>query len=281
MNQWKPYFLRKQEKLKKILEQKGLDAAIFAKPENTFYFSNFNPILYSHPAFVIISRSRETALLVHCIRASHAKEEGAVENIQLYGKWGDNVSLSMDPVEAVRRIVGEKGLSIGLENDYLSVSLYRRIMEELAPKRVENLSPDVNQMKIVKDDYEISCIRKSAVLVDYGIQTAVECLKNGASEAEACTQGQYQMRQLWQRDYPGSEVSGFGTSEGGNIDALQMWSMSNGRIAYGCDCPRGYYPKPGDLVLPMAWAKINGYYAENERTVAVGGSYRPGSNPSI
>lgn len=73
-----------------------------------------------------------------------------------------------------------------------------------------------------------------------------------------------------EQKFPESEVCGFGTSEGGMIDSLHVWCLSNGHIAYGCDCPKNYYPIRGDLSLPMAWAKTNGYHAENERTIIVG-----------
>ena len=46
--------------------------------------------------------------------------------------------------------------------------------------------------------------------------------------------------------------------------------MSNERLNYGCDCPTGYVPMPGDLTMPMSWARVSGYNVENERTVLVG-----------
>ncbi|MEG2143864.1 MAG: M24 family metallopeptidase, partial [Oscillospiraceae bacterium] len=54
------------------------------------------------------------------------------------------------------------------------------------------------------------------------------------------------------------------------IDSLHVWCLTNEHIAFGCDCPKDYLPREGDLSLPMAWAKVNGYHAENERTIAVG-----------
>ncbi|WP_197736360.1 MULTISPECIES: Xaa-Pro peptidase family protein [Acidaminococcus] len=127
-------------------------------------------------------------------------------------------------------------------------------------------------MKIVKDEYEISCIRKSAELVDMGVKTTIDYLTQGYSEAEASTEGQYAMRKLWHQKYRDSEVCGYGTSEGGMIDSLHVWCLSENHISYGCDAPKHYYPKEGDLTLPMAWAKTDGYHAENERTIIIGGA---------
>lgn len=257
------------EALKDLLLQKDLDAAIITKPENVFYFSNFNPVINSHPCFVIVSIKREACLLVHSIRCDHAKSEGALDNIQLYGKWGANKSLAMDPVDAIKKLLPDEPIKLGMELDTATVNLYKNICDKLNISKVDDISADINMMKIIKDDYEISCIRKSAHLVDAGVDTAIKYLQKGYSEARACTEGQYQMRKTWSELFSDTEVCGFGTSEGGMIDSLHVWSLSNEHIAYGCDCPKNYIPVPGDLTLPMSWAKVNGYHAENERCIII------------
>ena len=77
------------------------------------------------------------------------------------------------------------------------------------------------------------------------------------------------MRMRWHEKYQQYEVSGFSNSETADIDTLVVWCMSNERLNYGCDCPTGYVPMPGDLTMPMSWARIGGYNVENERTVIV------------
>lgn len=265
----KNYISNRIEKIKERLIEKGLDTAIITMPENVFYFSNFNPVINSHPCFVIISVKKGTCLLVHSIRCDHAKVEGAIDNVQLYGKWGSNVSLAMDPVSAIREILSDEPVRLGLELNTVSYNLYQDIFNKLNVSAVEDISSTVNMLKIVKDEYEISCIRKSASLVDLGVETTINYLQKGYSEACACTEGQYRMRKAWSELYSDTEVCGFGTSEGGMIDSLHVWCLSNEHIAYGCDCPNHYVPMPGDLSLPMAWAKVNGYHAENERCIIV------------
>ena len=39
------------------------------RPENVFYFSNFNPIIISHVPYFILTRD-DAFLLVHCIHAT-------------------------------------------------------------------------------------------------------------------------------------------------------------------------------------------------------------------
>ena len=250
--------------------KKNIDTAIIARPENVFYFSNFNPIINSHPAYVIISLKKDTCLLVHCIRNDHARMDGSMDNVQLYGKWGANTALAMNDIDAIAVLLGDSPIRLGIEGDYASVNWLREIHSKLNVVETSDIAGDIEMLKIIKDSFEIDCIRKSAALVDCGVETAICCLDTGAHEAEACTEGQYRMRKMWHERFPDYEVSGFGSSEGAQIDSLVVWSMANERIAYGCDCPQAYLPVTGDLVLPMSWARIGGYAAENERSVAVG-----------
>lgn len=258
------------EKLKEKMAEQGIDAVIIEKPENVMYYSNFNEVLNSMPAFVILTLASEPVLLVHSLRADHARNEGAVSNVKLYGKWGNNVPVAMDPIEAIRILLGSFKGTLGLETEYMNVARYQKIKEIVKPKDILSISNLINMQKIIKDQYEIQCIKKSAELVDLGVKTTIEYLSQGYSEAEASTEGQYAMRKLWHKKFRDSEVCGYGTSEGGMIDSLHVWCLSGGHIAYGCDCPKHYFPKEGDLTLPMAWAKTDGYHAENERTIIIG-----------
>ena len=83
--------------LKEKMAEQALDAVIIQKPENVFYFSNFNPVINSHPTYIIAGPEIEPCLLVHALRMEHAKAEGAIGRIELYGRWGNKVTLAEDP----------------------------------------------------------------------------------------------------------------------------------------------------------------------------------------
>lgn len=266
------YFNSRIVSIQKKMEKQDIKCTIINKPENVFYFTNFNPILNSHPAFVIIPVEGEATLLVHSLRNAHAREEGSIKNVQLYGKWGDNVSIAMNYIDAIKIIIEGYGFSdfkIASELSFLTFNNYKDISEKLNVSEIHDISSEVDTLKMVKDDYEISLLRKSAVLANHAMKMMIKCLREGSTEAEACTEAQYAMRKLWQEKFPEYEVSGFGTSEGGIIDALNCWCLTGGRISYGCDCPSDYKPQAGELVLPQVWSKLGGYHVENERSMYV------------
>lgn len=263
------YVKQRIGKMRESMERKGIDVTILMRPENVFYFSNFNPILISHVPYFIITKD-DAFLLVHCIRYNHAMNEGAIDKVLCYGKWGRTTAIAMDAMDAMRQILGDREMTIGVEGDYISINTLSKLKTKLNVKGYVDVVADINSLRLIKDAHEIKMCRISGEFVDLGVTTALEALRGGASEAQAATEGQYAMRKLWHEKYQQYEVSGFSNSETAAIDTFVVWCMSNERLNYGCDCPSGYVPQPGDLTMPMSWARIAGYNVENERTVLVG-----------
>ena len=263
------YVQQRIEKMRQAMERKGVDVTIMTRPENIFYFSNFNPIIISHVPHFIITHD-DAYLLVHSIRRDHAVNEGAVDKVLCYGKWGAVQPVAMDAFDAMRELLGNGELIVGVEGDYASMNFLANLRTKLNVKSFVDISQDAVNLRLIKDPHEIKLCRISGELVDLGVTRAIDALAGGASEAQAATEGQYAMRNRWHEKYQQYEVSGFSNSETADIDTFVVWCMSNERLNYGCDCPTGYVPMPGDLTMPMSWARIGGYNVENERTVIVG-----------
>lgn len=62
-------YRKKIMEFQKQLRKKEIAGVVCMKPQNTFYLSGFNPVLYSHPVIVIVPAEGEAVLLVHCLRA--------------------------------------------------------------------------------------------------------------------------------------------------------------------------------------------------------------------
>ncbi len=262
------YVKERIRRMRECMDAKGVDVSILLRPENVFYFSNFNPIIISHVPYFIITKD-DAFLLVHSIRHDHAVNEGAVDRVLCYGKWGATQAIAIDAMDAMRELLGGEPLTVGVEGDYASMNFLNQLKTKLRVKTYVDVSQDAVELRLIKDPHEIKMCRISGELVDLGVTRAIQALEEGASEARAATEGQYAMRLRWHEKYQQYEVSGFSNSETADIDTLVVWCMSNERLNYGCDCPTGYVPMPGDLTMPMSWARIGGYNVENERTVIV------------
>lgn len=83
----KQLYKEKVIKMQASMREMGIDGIICFKPQNTFYLSGFNPILYSHPVVVLIPAEGDAVLLVHSLRARHSADEAAIDDIRLFGAW--------------------------------------------------------------------------------------------------------------------------------------------------------------------------------------------------
>lgn len=264
------YIKKRKEKMVEFMKIKNIDSIILCNPENIFYYTNFNPILYSNPPFVIIKNNGEIIVLLHSIRKSHAESTKNMYGRTLfYGIWGETEIVATTYQKALIKILGLENIKIGIEMDSFSMKLFLELKEKLNIENISDITEFIKKQRIEKDNYEIECLKKAAELSDLGVQTVIEFLKKGYSEIQACTEAHYQMRKRWEEKYSEYEISGFGSRGNGQIDSFNVWCMSNERIVYGCDCPINYKVKKGDLVLPMAWARIGGYAAETERTIFI------------
>ena len=113
---------RRIRRMQQYMGEQQIDTVILYKPENVFYFSQFNPVLNSMPVFVIVPQSGGAVLLVPCLRYAHALDEGALQKVVCFGKWGSAPSLGMDPAKVIAGLVSGRHKKIGMELDSMEVS---------------------------------------------------------------------------------------------------------------------------------------------------------------
>ena len=249
----------------------GVDGIICFKPQNTFFLSGFNPVLYSHPVVVIVPREGDAVLLVHSLRARHSADEAAIDDIRLFGMWANQKPIANDAYTAIGIIADDlklKGKVIGYEGDFISLSQYQKIQGITNAPKMVDVSDFLKRSRNIKDEYEINLLRLSSYLTNVGMDVALQNIRK--SEAEASISAEIAMRETWAKELSEFEISSFGNTEGGIVTALWCYSNSGYRVPYGCECPGNRIPLEGEVCLPVCWAAIDGYHSENERTVMIG-----------
>jgi Xaa-Pro dipeptidase len=111
-------------------------------------------------------------------------------------------------------------------------------------------------------------MRRAARLADEGITAAVEAIRQRKTEIEVAMAGEQAMRALLVREYPDHEAAGFAGGEGAIWTGLWCWVQSGPRIRLN-DTPKAVRINDGTIALPQTWGVLDGYTAENERTVGV------------
>lgn len=261
------------ERLRRQMRKDGIDVLVCFKPENSFYLTGFNPIIYSHPVVAVLPRDGKPQMLVHALRDDHARASTFVEDIRLYGAWSTKVTMGPKWQDALKAMLTEAGLAegtIGIEEDFIPIARGRELAALLPKARFVNVSGTIMTARLVKDADEIENARAAARIADAGMVAAVEALRKGGSERDIALAAMAAMNRHWADNFPDKEVCDFGSLEGGAQNGLWCWALVGDRMFMNCDNPTNRKPVPGEMVSIFIWTIIDGIHSENERTVTVG-----------
>ncbi|MEC5341275.1 Xaa-Pro peptidase family protein [Brenneria populi] len=260
-------------RVKRMLAERQIDVAVCFKPENSFYLSGFNPIIYSHPVISIVSAGRDPIMLVHALRDDHGRASAWVTDIRLYGAWSSKVTMGPDWLVALASILRELGVAagrVGIEEDFLPLRRFAQLQKALPQAAFTDVSALLERARLIKDADEIAHARIAARIADRGMEAAIDAIAGGGSEREISIASMAAMNQFWAQRYPQVEVCDFGSLEGGVQNGLWTWALAGERLFYNCDNPTARKPLRGETVAVFIWSIANGIHAENERTIAYG-----------
>lgn len=260
-------------RLKAGMAKRDIDVIVSFKPENSFYFTGFNPIIYSHPVIAILTRDHDPIMLVHALRDDHGRASAWVPDIRLYGAWSTKVTMGPNWQGALASILGDLGLAgktIGIEEEFISIQRMKQLQAALPQANFTDASHLIDHCRLIKDPDEIAHARIAARVADLGMDTAVATLAAGGNEREVAIASMHEMNKLWAAEYPDVEVADFGSLEGGVQNGMATWVLSGPRMFFNCDNPTQRKPQRGEAVSVLIWTIANGIHAENERTIAMG-----------
>src|SRR5262245_31581283 len=149
-------------RLQQHLKEHGIDAMISMKPENSFYLSGFNPIIYSHPVVAILPAEGPPAVLVHALRDDHARASAWVDDIRLYGAWSTKKTMGPNWIAALGEILDERGVRegvLGIEEDFLPMTRVKQFQAAFPKARFADGSPMIEHARYLKDPAEIAAAR--------------------------------------------------------------------------------------------------------------------------
>ncbi len=107
--------------------------------------------------------------------------------------------LDVKPLRSLKNLRSELGIKpgavIGLEHDVLPYSIYSRVEKALGPDvKLVDVSEKVKHLRSVKSEFEISLTKKAAKMLDAGISSVPEFLKEGMPEVEVMCRLELAMR---------------------------------------------------------------------------------------
>lgn len=272
MNQDHDHYVSRIACVQARLRELNLDAAVLMKPRNMYYITGYNTVIYSRPQYVIIRPHDEPVLIISRVREKRARRSSRVRNILTFHEF-ETVEEKRDPMKlltaTLRNMISGQG-RIGIEAGFMPLNTHRLLSQNLRDWETVDISTEIQQLRMIKDEGEIENVRKAAVLAEAGMQAAVDTIKSGATEIETNIAGEKAMLDAWSERYPNDDIVDFGDDEGGVMSALWCFTRAGARIGVSPPASTHEEIPDGEAVLVVIMTTINGYGAEFERTIFKG-----------
>lgn len=230
----------RQESLRRLVADAGLDALAISHPANIRYLTGFT----GTAGFLIVARGR-TVLLTDPRYALQAPLEVA-----------DSTEVEIEPVnlwDRLRQVAADLRLaSLGFEREYATVRDAERLTGSVAA-RLEPTSGLVEGLRVRKDPGEVEAIGAAAALALEAFEEVVGTICPGQTELEiaARLEGALRVR--------GSEWHPFQTIVASGERSAHPHARSSGRAVAA-----------GEVLLMDFGAQLDGYCSDLTRTVVVG-----------
>ncbi len=167
------------EKLRGIIEEKGLDAILSYKPENRRYISGFT----GSTGYALITKDQ--AIFITDFRyIGQAKIEcpgfTIIENSKL---------------KTITDILKETPIKrLGIEEDFVTYGQYQEFIEKLEGMTFVALDAAITKLRAVKTPEEVEMIAKAASIADEAFSHILTVVKPGISEDEIALELEYFMK---------------------------------------------------------------------------------------
>ena len=143
--------------------------------------------------------------------------------------------------------------TIGIDGNNISYSAYRGLRRILVRKRFIDVGKEILKSRLIKDTYEINCIKKACKIADRALADLPDIIKEGISEREVALELEYRMRLYGADEKSFDTIVAFGKNS-----AIPHHITSNRRL------------KRGDIVLIDMGARYNGYVSDITRSYVFG-----------
>ena len=236
--------------LRRIMEENGVDAAVFTSMHGIAYYSGFLYCSFGRPYGLVVTPT-ESVTISAGIDAAQPWRRCHGDNIT-YTDWQrDNFW------RAVASVAGE-GKVIGCEADHLTLMQSEKLNAFLKPKRGVDIAPACMKQRMVKSQAERDLIRHGANVADVGGYAIRDAVKEGLREIDIAMAGRDAMEMEIAKRFPDAEYRD-----------TWVWFQS------GINTDGAHNPvtarklQRGDILSLNTFPMISGYYTALERTMFV------------
>lgn len=228
----------KNNKLRQVMNQKGLDAVVILSPYNCRYLSGFTGTSGS-----LLITQDDSQLITDFRYIQQANDQA--KDFEVINQEGPMLAKINELIEQ------GKYKKVGVEADLITYNNYQSLNTENV--ELSSIEGVIETIRMIKDEFEIKQIQKAADIVDETYEHILKWIKPGMTENEVNNEMEMFMRSK------GATCSSFDTIvASGHRGALPHGVASNKVIEHG------------DMITLDYGALYEGYVSDVTRTFAIG-----------
>lgn len=248
-------FERRLSGLRRIMAERGLDAAILTSYHGIKYYSDFLYTTFGRNYALVVTQNESVTVTAN-IDAGMPWRTSYGDNI-VYTDWKrDNFYYGLQ--EALKR-AGVSATRIGVEDDALPLMVRQRIQDAFPGAELQDVSQDAMRQRMIKSAEEIEVIKHGARIGDLGGEAIKAAIREGITEYEVALIGTEAMTHEIARTFPHREVRDTWVwfQSGINTDGAHNWATTRKL-------------QRGDILSLNCFPMTSGYYTALERTMFLG-----------
>lgn len=250
----RPAHEQRVSSIQAALPEQGLDGLLLLDAHNVRYASGFTHIPSERPLGFYIPASGNPVLFVPLLEQEHAAET-EIKDIRTYFEYpGED-----HPVVWMVRETGGRRLGV----DSISHDIHQRVAATGVDLVV---TPLVEQMRWIKDDDELECVRRAAAYADFCLEhvyaNAAEIIRGGGTELDILNACLGATAAKMQAEL-GDTFELRGGAVVGTVHSGPRAALPHGR-------PGKRQPQAGETLIAGIGATVSGYHAESGATFILG-----------
>ena len=232
-------YSKRQQDLRKVLDERGLDGMLITNLTNVRYISGFTG---SAASCLITPEGQYFVTDGRYIEQSKAQVKGFERFIDMNSHLSQIKDNNLNP----------NGFKLAFEGDHMSYALYENMISMFPNTKWENSSMILEDLASVKDDHELECIRTAVEVTDKVYEEILPMLRPGFTEKQVAN----------------TMVSKYREYAEGEAYSPIVATGPNGALPHAIPTEREF--QNGDFIVIDAAAKYGGYHADMTRTPVVG-----------
>lgn len=249
-------FGARTDRLRRILERDGLDAAVLVSPANIAYLSGFQALIYSRPIYLVVTAGR-TELVVPGLEEEHAAHAASIDQVTVYYEHPEKGQPGENAPDTLASLLGDRAVRrVGLEYGAAPIALRERL--EGSGLTAGDISPDIIRMRLIKEEGEIALMRQAAALARIGVMATLAAAAPGQPQLTIESIGANAILEAAPQVTPGATVNLLHFTTSGPETSLPHLITTTRRLT------------SPDLVIHSRQVSVDGERAELERTFALG-----------